>query len=208
MRRLLLFILLLNVMAVSAVSQTQQGYVKTRGKLSADGKSVVPGVRLSNALVTIENHSPVKSGANGTFSFALPAGTNRYRLQGAVLKGYTLADPDAVQQMHTYSKDLPLIVVLEDMKQRETDLEAARKSVRNTMKREIRKKQDELDSLRDAHAITQAKYDSLMRDFWEYRQSSENLVNEMAERYVSTDYDQLDDFNRQVQAYIESGRTP
>lgn len=197
---------MLAVMAATAVGQTQQGYVKTRGKLAADGKSIVPGVRLSNALVTIENLSPVKSGANGAFSFALPAGTNRYRLQGAELKGYTLADPDAVQQMHTYSKDLPLIVVLEDMKQRETDLEAARKSVRNTMKREIRKKQDELDSLRDAHAITQAKYDSLMRDFWEYRQSSENLVNEMAERYVSTDYDQLDDFNRQVQAYIESGQ--
>ena len=194
------------VMTATAVGQTQQGYVKTRGKLSADGKSVVPGVRLSNALVTIENRSPVKSGANGAFSFALPAGTNRYRLQGADLKGYTLADPDAVRQMHTYSKDLPLIVVLEDMKQREADLEAARKSVRNVMKREIRKKQDELDSLRDAHAITQAKYDSLVCDFWEYRQSSEKLVNEMAERYVSTDYDQLDDFNRQVQAYIESGQ--
>ena len=188
------------------MGQTQQGYVKTRGKLAADGKSVVPGVRLSNALVTIENRSPVKSGANGAFSFALPAGTNRYRLQGAELKGYTLADPDAIRQTHTYSKDLPLIVVLEDMKQREADLEAARKSVRNVMKREIRKKHDELDSLRDAHAITQAKYDSLVRDFWEYRQSSEKLVNEMAERYVSTDYDQLDDFNRQVQAYIESGQ--
>ena len=194
------------VMATTAVAQTQQGYVKTRGKLAADGKTVVAGERLSNAIVTIENLSPVKSGANGAFSFALPAGTNHYRLQGAELKGYTLADPDAIRQTHTYSKDLPLIVVLEDMKQREADLEAARKSVRNVMKREIRKKQDELDSLRDVHAITQAKYDSLMRDFWEYRQSSENLVNEMAERYVSTDYDQLDDFNRQVQAYIESGQ--
>ena len=194
------------VMATTAVGQTQQGYVKTRGKLAADGKSIVPGVRLSNALVTIENLSPVKSGANGAFSFALPAGTNHYRLQGAELKGYTLADPDAIRQTHTYSKDLPLIVVLEDMKQREADLEAARKSVRNTLKREIRKKQDELDSLRDVHAITQAKYDSLVRDFWEYRQSSEKLVNEMAERYVSTDYDQLDDFNRRVQAYIESGQ--
>ena len=206
MKRPLLFIIMLAVMAATAVGQTQQGYVKTRGKLAADGKSIVPGVRLSNALVTIENLSPVKSGANGAFSFALPAGTNRYRLQGVELKGYILADPDAVRQTHTHSKDLPLIVVLEDMKQREADLEAARKSVRNVMKREIRKKQDELDSLRDAHAITQAKYDSLMRDFWEYRQSSENLVNEMAERYVSTDYDQLDDFNRQVQVYIESGQ--
>lgn len=206
MRRLILLIILLNVMAATAVAQTQQGYVKTRGKLAADGKSVVPGVRLSNALVTIENRSPVKSGADGEFSFTLPAGTNRYRLLNAELKGYTLADPDAVRQTHTFSKDVPLIVVLEDMKQREADLEAARKSVRNVMKREIRKKQDELDSLRDAHAITQAKYDSLVRDFWEYRQSSEKLVNEMAERYVSTDYDRLDDFNRQVQAYIESGQ--
>ena len=206
MRRPLLCIIMFAVMAATAVGQTQQGYVKTRGKLAADGKTVVQGERLSNVIVTIENLSPVKSGTNGTFSFALPAGTNRYRLQGAELKGYTLADPDAIRQTHTYSKDLPLIVVLEDMKQREADLEAARKSVRNVMKREIRKKQDELDSLRDAHAITQAKYDSLVHDFWEYRQSSENLVNEMAERYVSTDYDQLDDFNRQVQAYIELGQ--
>ena len=206
MKRFLLFVLMAASFSLSATAQTQQGYVKTRGKLSADGKTIIAGKRLGNALVTIEKLSPVKSGTNGTFSFALPSGTNRYRLQNAELKGYVLADPDAVKQTHNYSKDLPLIVVMEDKAQREADLEAARKSVRNVMKREIRKKQDELDSLRDAHAITQAKYDSLMRDFWEFRQSSEKLVSEMAERYVSTDYDQLDDFNRQVQAYIESGQ--
>lgn len=205
MKKVLLCAVVLSFVAQSVFAQTQQGYVKTRGKLAADGKSVIEGKRLNNAVVTIENRTPVKSGNNGTFSFVLPAGTNYYRVQSVELKGFVLADPDALQQQHEYSKNLPLILVLEDKAQREVDLEAARRSVRNTMKREIRKKQDEIDSLLEAKVISDAEHDSLMRDFWEYRQSSEKLVDTMAKRYVSIDYDQLDDFNRQVQAYIEQG---
>lgn len=62
MRGPLLCIIMFAVMSATAVAQTQQRYVKTRGKLAADGKSVVPGVRLSNAIVTIESLNPVKSG--------------------------------------------------------------------------------------------------------------------------------------------------
>ncbi len=206
MKKILSILLAVLCFSFHAVAQTQQGYVKTRGRLAADGKSIIEGKRLANAVVTIEGRSSVKSGNDGTFSFSLPSGTNRYRVQNVQLKGYVLADPDALRQTHTCSKDQPLVVVLEDSKQREADLEAARRSVRNTMKREIRKKQDEIDSLLEVNAITQARYDSLMRDFWEFRQSSENLVSHMAEKYVSVDYDLLDDFNRQVQTYIETGQ--
>lgn len=197
-----LFILLTGSIAFA---QTQQGYVKTRGRLAANGKSVVEGKRLSNAIVTIEKRSSVKSGKDGTFSFVLPYGTKHYRVQNVQLKGYVLSDPDVLQRTFTYSKDMPLVVVLEDSKQREADLEAARKSVRITMNREIRKKQTKIDSLLEVNAITQTKYDSLIQDFQKYRQSSEDLVKEMAEKYVSIDYDQLDDFNRKVQSYIEQG---
>ncbi|MBO7576416.1 MAG: hypothetical protein J6T03_03005 [Bacteroidales bacterium] len=50
------------VMSATVVAQTQQGYVKTRGKLAADGKNVIEWVRISKAIVTIESLNPVKSG--------------------------------------------------------------------------------------------------------------------------------------------------
>ena len=114
--------------------------------------------------------------------------------------------PDELMRQHTYSKDHPLIVVLENKAQRERDLENARNSVRKVMKENVRKKEDEIDSLERVNAITRAECDSLRREFLLYRQSSEHLVNEMAERFVSIDYDQLDDFNRQVQVFIETGQ--
>lgn len=204
-KKILTIVLLMGAIP-SVIAQTQQGYVKTRGRLSKDGVTVIPGNPLGNVVVTIESLSPVKSGHNGLFSFALPASTIRYRVEKVELKDYVLSDPDALMMQHTYSKDQPLVVVLENKAQREQDLENARNSVRKVMKENVRKKEDEIDSLERINAITRAECDSLRREFLLYRQSSEHLVNEMAERFVSIDYDRLDDFNRQVQIFIETGQ--
>lgn len=202
MKRLLLLLFLFLSITCSGFAQTQQGIVKTRGRV-VNGK-VVSGTKLVGVTITLSVGNPQVSQAQGAFSFNIPAGKS-FSLVSAKKNGYTLADPEYTRRTFMYSASNPFYVILEDEAQLQADIKVATDKVRKTLKRELRKREDELDELREANAITQAKYDSLRAEFAVYRQSSEALVNELAERFAAIDYDQLDDFNRQVQQYIEDG---
>ncbi len=183
-------------------AQTQQGIVKTRGRM-VNGQ-LVPGQHLREVTITLNIGNPLISGDNGAFSFNVPSGKN-YSLVAAHKQGYTLADADFTKRSFSFTADNPFYVVMEDENQRQASINAAMLKVRKKMKEELRKREDELDSLLFLNAIGQAKYDSLKAEFYNYRQSSEELVREMAERYAATDYDQLDEFTSMVQMYIENG---
>lgn len=73
MKRYILLLILFLCESIT-FAQTQQGIVKTRGRMSATG-TLIPGVRLSGATVNIQQASPSVSGNNGTFSFAVPSMT-------------------------------------------------------------------------------------------------------------------------------------
>lgn len=201
MKRLFSLLFAVCILSIS-FAQTQKGIVKTRGRM-VNGK-VEPGKRLSGTTITLNFGNALVSNGQGLFSFNVPAGKS-YALMAATKQGYMLADPEYTKRSFAYSAKNPFYVVMEDANQLQADIKEATDKVRRSLKRELRKREDELDELRESNAITQSKYDSLRVEFANYRQNSENLVREMAERYASTDYDQLDDFNRQVQMYIEDG---
>lgn len=201
MNRVFIFILLLFFFCV-AKSQTQQGIVKTRGRI-VNGK-VVSGQRLTGTTITLNIGNPLVSGQNGAFSFNVPTGKN-YSLVMAKKQGYTLADPEYTRRSFKYSASNPFYVVLEDEAQRQADVNAATRKVRRTLTAQLQKREDEIEALKEQNKLTEAKYQKRLRELYDYQSKSEQLVKEMAERYASTDYDQLDEFNRQVQMYIEEG---
>ena len=98
MKRLLYLIALTFSMSIT-FDQTQQGIVKTRGRLAANGK-LIPGVRLSGATVSIKNSSSSVTGKNGTFSFAVPSG--KFHLTDVRKQGYQLCDQDVLNKDHLY----------------------------------------------------------------------------------------------------------
>lgn len=189
--------------ALMALAETQQGIVKTRGRMSAEGV-LIPGTKLADVTITLNFGNALISDQQGEFAFNVPSG-KKYSLLSAQKQGYTLADPEYIRLSFSYNASNPFYVVLEDENQRQADISKATENVRKTLKREIRLREDELDSLRESNAITQEKYDSLRIEFTKYRQNSETLVNEMAERFARIDYDQLDEYNRQLQMFIENG---
>lgn len=70
MRTILLSILFaLNAMVAGA--QTQQGYVKTKGRLTNTG-TYVKGTPLTGVTVSVRGRNAVLSKGNGTFSFVVP----------------------------------------------------------------------------------------------------------------------------------------
>ena len=192
----LLFIF--SVLLLSA--QTQYGYVKTKGRLGADG-NVIPGVRLSGATVSIKDRSALISASDGGFSFPLPG--KAYIVQSVSKNGYLLTDAEQLRS-YGYSSN-PLILVMETPEQQNEDRLMAERKINRTLRRTLQQREDELDSLREANRITKEEYDKLYAQLYDDEERNRKLINEMVERYAKMDFDQMDERNREIKACILNG---
>lgn len=183
-------------------AQTQQGIVKTRGRM-VNGQ-LVEGERLAGATITLNFGNPHVSGSEGAFSFSVPA-AKTYSLVSVTKQGYTLADPEYTRRSFTYSAQNPFYVVLEDESQRQADINAATRKIRRTLLARLEKFEEEIETLKEQNKLTEQEYQERLQQLYDNQSNSEKLIKEMAERYASIDYDQLDEFNRKVQMYIEEG---
>ena len=177
-------------------AQVQQGIVKTRGRM-VNGQHI-PGVGLPGATVTVKGANAVVSCNTGTFSLVIPG--NMYYLQNVQKNGYELVDADALTKSYKYSTN-PLNLVMETPEQQRQDLLAAERKIRKNLQKQLQQKEDEIEALK----VTQAVKDSLLRILYQQQSSNERLIADMAKRYAMLDYDQLDDFYRQVSWFIENG---
>lgn len=196
---LLCMLIMLSVLIATA--QTQQGYVKTRGRL-VNG-NVVAGQRLSGATVQVKGRNAVVTNANGAFSFPVPS--NRFVVQSVKKQGYMLVDPEATAQQYTYSSN-PLIFVLEIPSQQTGDKLEAERKLRRTLSCQLQQRQDEIEQLREQNRLTEEQFHQALQELYAEQEKSLNLVSQMAERYAKIDFDQLDDFNRRVSECIIEGR--
>ena len=104
-------------MVWTSQAQTQQGYVKTKGRM-VNGQHVA-GKGLPGATVNIQGGNSVGvKNANGSFSFVVPAKT--YMVQSVQKKGYELVDADAVSKPYQHSAN-PLYLVMETPEQQMQD---------------------------------------------------------------------------------------
>lgn len=200
MKRFLLIVCLLaSVFAVFA--QTQQGYVKTRGRLNANG-TVVPGTRLTGATITFKGRGSATSGTNGVFTFAVPSRT--FCITNVQKKGYQLYDSDLLGRTHNYSTN-DLLVVMDTPDNVKDDELAAAKKIRRTLQKQLMEKEDELEALKEQQKITEEQYRKLRQELYAAQENNEKLISDMAKRYSTMDFDQMDDFQRRVAAYIQNG---
>ena len=72
MNRLLCTILTALLATGAIMAQNQSGYVKTKGRLNAQG-TVIAGKRLPGATIQVRGRNAVVSNANGDFSLAIPS---------------------------------------------------------------------------------------------------------------------------------------
>lgn len=97
------FILLSATMLLSIIlsAQTQQGYVKTKGRM-VNGKHI-PGKGLKGATVSIKGRTTVLVNADdGAFSFPVPE--TKFRVDSVRKKGYQLVDIDALNKTYKPSQ--------------------------------------------------------------------------------------------------------
>ena len=196
----ILFVTFISII-LSVNAQTQQGYVKTRGRL-VNGQ-VIAGQRLSGVTVQVKGRNAVVSKANGTFSF--PVHTNRFVVQSVKKQGYVLVDPEVTARQYSYSSD-PLIFVLETPSQQTGDKLATERKLRRTLTRQLQQREDEIERLKEQNKLTEEQYHQVLQDLYAEQEKSLNLVSQMAEHYSRIDFDQLDEFDRHVSECIIEGR--
>ena len=189
-------------LTIASFAQTQQGYVKTKGRLSSNG-AVINGTRLSGAIVTVKGHNAVLSGINGAFTLVIP--NNYFYLQNVQKQGYVITDPDVLSRKYVYSKN-PLALVLETQEQQADDKLAVERKIRRTLQRQLQDKEAEIESLREQQTINEAEYRKQLQEIYAQQESNESLISQMANRYSQMDFDQIDDFNRHVSQMILEGK--
>ena len=201
MNRLLCTILTALLATGAIMAQNQSGYVKTKGRLNAQG-AVIAGKRLPGATIQVRGRNAVVSNANGDFSLAIPS--RKYYLQKVSKNGYALIDPDALFKIYSYSTN-PLVIVMGQPEQQREDKLAAEKKLRRSLQRQLEAKEEALEELRHQNKMTQDAYNKALEALYQEQDKNGGLIGKMAEHYALVDYDQLDDFNREVCACILNG---
>lgn len=198
-------IILLNIflfLGLVAAAQTQLGYVKTKGRMDANGK-LVPGQGLKGATVSVQGRSAVLVNTDDG-KFAFPVTDSQFRLDSVKKKGYQVVDAEACSRTYKYSGN-PLFIVMETPEQQLRDQVATERKIRKNLQKQLQEKEEEIEELRAGQKITEEEFDKALQKLYQDQESNELLIKNMAKRYSELDYDQLDEFYRQVSFFIENG---
>ena len=197
-----IFFLSVLFLVTTAFSQTQQGFVKTKGRM-VNGQ-LVPGQGLKGATVSVQGRTAILVDAdNGAFSFPIPAKT--FMVQGVQKKGYQLVDMDAVSKSYNYSSN-PIYLVMETPDQQLQDQLESERKIRRTLTAQLQEKEDEIEALKAQGLITQAQYQEALQQLYADQENNEKLIADMARQYAQLDYDQMDELNQRISDAILNGR--
>lgn len=194
-------LLMISFLIVCSWGQTQQGVVKTKGRM-VNGKHV-KGTPLAGSMVDIKGQNKVVvQNADGSFSF--PTTNRSFFIQSVTKNGYQLVDADAAPKSYAYSTN-PLILLLETPNQQAEDRLNAERKIRRTLQRQLQQREDELEGLRAQNKLSQEEYQKRLQQLYDDQQNNEKLITDMAKRYSELDFDQMDELNCQISDAILNG---
>ncbi len=202
MKRLLLTILACMAAALCATAQTQQGYVKTIGK---PGKKGQP---LSGVTVRVKGgHNAVVSKGDGTFSMALPGQRNgqAYVLQQVQKQGYELNDRGVIGRQFAFSSTVPLTIVMVSSSQLQADKQRIENNAYKTAEKNYKAKLAKLEKQLSDKTISEEQYRTELQELQDKFEKYQSLIDELAEHYAHTDYDELDEKEVEINILIENG---
>lgn len=198
----ILFISALLLASIFAFAQTQQGVVKTKGRLDANG-NLIPGKGLKGATVSVHGRAAVLVNADdGAFSFPIP--DKQFRLDSVRKKGYQLVDMDALSKTYKHSAN-PIYLVMETPEQQFQDRIDNFNKINAAQQALISQLRSEVKLLKEENKLTEEEYYQQLAEIANIQIENQDLVSDMAERYSKIDFDQLDEFNQQISQFIING---
>ena len=201
MKQIFCFLIMALAATATITAQTQEGVVKTRGRM-INGQHV-PGKGLPGAVVSIKGRGDVGvKNSDGSFSF--PVTDKQFQIVSVTKKEYQLVDADAAPKTYTHSGN-KLYFIMETPEQIMQDKLDSERRIRRTLQRQLQEREDEIETLKAENRISQQEYQQALQKLYANQENNERLISDMAERYSTLDYDQMDEFYRQVNQFIENG---
>ena len=190
------------LLPLAASAQTQQGYVRTLGRPDAKG------VALSGVAVRVKGeHNAVLSGADGSFAIALPRKKNgeAYVLQQVRKAGYELNEKGVLGRQFAFSDKVPLTLVMVSTSQLQADKQRIENTAYQVAERNYKTKMEALERQREAGSLAAEQYRAEIQDLQDKFEKYQSLIDDLAEHYAHTDYDLLNEHDREINLCIERG---
>ena len=190
------------LLPLAASAQTQQGHVRTLGRPDAKG------VALSGVAVRVKGeHNAVLSGADGSFAIALPGKKNgeAYVLQQVRKAGYELNENGVIGRQFAFSDKVPLTLVMVSTSQLQADKQRIENTAYQVAERNYKTKMEALERQREAGSLAAEQYRAEIQDLQDKFEKYQSLIDDLAEHYAHTDYDLLDEHDREINLCIEQG---
>ena len=194
--------LLLAGMTWTIHAQTQQGYVKTIGRPNQKG------IALSGVTVRVRgSHNAVLSNAQGGFEMMMPGKKegDAYAIQQVQKQGYELNDKNIIGRSYAFSSKVPLTIVMVSTRQLQTDRQRIEDNAYKTAEKNYKTKMALLEKRQQANQITIEQYRQEIQALQNSFEKYQSLIDDLADHYARTDYDELDDKEREINLCIEDG---
>ena len=183
-------------LAMSA--QVQSGYVKTIGRPNQKGQA------LSGVSVRIKGvHNAVLSKSDGTFNMTIQG--NSYVLQQVQKIGYDLKEYNIIGRKYAYSSQVPLTIVMVSNKQLQEDIIRIENNAYAKAEKDYQKKLKTLEEQKNQNLLTEDKYRQDLQMLLNWYGKYESMIDDLANHYARTDYDDLDETERKINLCIENG---
>ena len=190
--------LLLACFTLTLQAQIQPGYVKTLGRPNKKG------VALSGVSVRVKGgHNATLSRNDGTFSMQVKG--QSYALQLVQKSGYELNEKGVIGRSYAYSAYVPLTIVMVSTRELQADKQRIEENAYQTAEKNYKQKIALLEKQRTDNSISIEQYRQRIQDLQDKFDKYQSLIDNLAEHYARTDYDFLDEKEREINICIENG---
>ena len=190
------------ILSLPAMAQVQKGYVKSLGRPG------VKGAALQGVSIRVRGvHNAVVSAQTGTFSIAMTGkkAGDAYALQSVKKAGYELIEAGMIGRNYAFSPSVTMQIVMVNSSQLQADKQRIENNAYKAAEKNYKAKMMALEKQLNAKKITAANYEKQVNDLQKQFEKYESLIEQMAEHYAKTDYDALDEKNKQINQLIENG---
>ena len=190
------------ILSLPVMAQVQKGYVKSLGRPG------VKGAALQGVSIRVRGvHNAVVSAQTGTFSIAMTGkkAGDAYALQSVKKAGYELIEAGMIGRNYAFSPSVTMQIVMVNSSQLQADKQRIENNAYKAAEKNYKAKMTALEKQLNAKKITAANYEKQVNDLQKQFEKYESLIEQMAEHYAKTDYDALDEKNKQINQLIENG---
>ena len=187
---------------LQCAAQTQSGYVRTLGRPDKKGEP------LSGVSIRAKGeHNTVLSDDDGNFSLLLTGKKNgdAYSLQQVVKSGYELNESGVIGRPYAFSDKIPLTIVMVSTAQLQAEKIRIENNAYRVAENNYKLRLASLERQREEKSITAEEYRKEIQNLQDRFEKYQSMISSLAEHYAHTDYDVLNETEREINLCIENG---